>query len=255
MELTDTHCHLPMLEHKPLEQIFADAAEAGVTRMICIGAAEEIDSAHKAIDLAEEYENVWATVGIHPHDAGKCKDVLPLEPLLDHKKAVAVGETGLDFFRDWAPIEDQRKVFADTISLAKNFGKPLIIHCRDAHEETLKTLKKLKADEVGGVFHCYAEDDEFAKALADINFLVSLTGILTFKKAEELRDSVSRIPLEQIMLETDCPYMAPEPHRGKPAEPAHVLHIAECLAEVKGISVEEVAEATNNTAFKFFGIS
>lgn len=255
IELIDTHSHLPMLEHKSIEQVLADASANFVTRTICIGAADGLDSAAKAVELAEKYPNVWASAGVHPHDAGKVPDLSPLENMLSHPKVVAVGETGLDFFRDWSPIEDQRKVFADSIALAKNFHKPLIIHCRDAHEETIATLKRLKAEEVGGVFHCYAESHEMAKVLRDMNFLVSLTGIITFKNAHALRSSISQIPLEQIMLETDCPYMAPEPFRGGPSEPAHVLQIATQLAEIKGMTIEAIAKQTTATALSIFQIT
>ncbi len=243
-----------MIEHKPLDQVMADAADAGVTRMVCVGAAEGIRSAHAAIELAETHDHVWASVGVHPHDATDFTQISDIEQLAAHPRVVAIGETGLDFFRDWAPFENQRKLFDASIAWAKNCQKPLIIHCRDAHEETLSTLKRLKAEKVGGVFHCYAEDEEFAKQLADINFLVSLTGIITFKNATKLRDAVAKIPLEQIMLETDCPYMAPEPFRGKPSEPAHVRQIAEKVAEVKNLSLEEVAEVTNNTVNRFFSL-
>ena len=252
--LIDTHCHLPSLTHKPLEQILADAQAAGVTRMVCIGAADGIDSARAAVALAEQYDNVWASVGVHPHDAGNFTEVTELEQYLAHDRVVAIGETGLDFFKEWAPFPEQRMLFRNSIAMAKNCGKPLIIHCRDAHAETLATLEECGAAAVGGVFHCYAEDEEFAKKLRDINFLVSLTGILTFKNAAKLRAAVRNIPLEQIMLETDCPYMAPEPHRGKPAEPSHVRIIAETLAAVHETSVEHVARVTTATAERFFSL-
>ena len=255
MELIDTHCHLNMLEHKSAEQAISDAVENGVTKMICIGAADKVASAKTAVELAEAHENVWATVGIHPHDAGCEHSVEELEQYLDHPRVVAVGETGLDFFRDWSPFDKQQDLFEATISLALNAKKPLIIHCRDAANECFETLKRLKADSVGGVFHCYGEDAEFAKKLKDINFLVSFPGVITFKKAEALRETAKKIDLQQIMLETDCPYMAPEPHRGKPSEPAHVYWIAKRLAEVKEISFEELASTTSQTAMNFFNIS
>lgn len=255
MELVDTHCHLNLLEHRPLEQIIADALTHRVTRMLCVGATDGIHSAKVAVDLAERIPEVWASIGIHPHDAGTHRSIEGLEEHLSHPRVVAVGETGLDFYRDWAPQDAQRELFINTIGLAKKHKKPLIIHCRDAQDETLEILKKHKAEEVGGVFHCYPSDAVFAAKLREINFLVSFTGILTFKKATALKEAARQIPLEQIMLETDCPYMAPEPFRGQPSEPMHVARIAEVLAEIKGIPVEEVAKATTENAQRLFGLS
>ncbi|MFN8390937.1 MAG: TatD family hydrolase [Bdellovibrionota bacterium] len=254
IELIDTHCHLSTLEHSPLEEILSRAAEAHVTRYVCIGAGSVKQSASDAIALAERYEHIWASVGVHPHDAGASTDVSDLEPLAAHSRVVAVGETGLDFFRDWAPKENQQRLFENTIALARNCKKPLIIHCRDAADDCLRTLVEQRAHEVGGVFHCYAQDAEFAKRLGDINFLVSFPGSLTFKSANLLRETAKAIPLEQIMLETDAPYMAPEPYRGKPSEPAHVLKVAEKLAEVKELTLEQIAEVTTKTARTFFRI-
>lgn len=255
MELVDTHCHLTALTHRPLDQIFADADRNHVTRMICVGAIDGTTSAREAVLLAEQYPQVWATVGIHPHDAESFTSIDELTRHVSHPKVVAVGETGLDFFRDWAPRDKQRILFENSVALAKTCKKPLIIHCRDALEDTIEVLIKLKAEEVGGVFHCYAGDAEFARRLRDLNFLVSFPGTLTFKKASALRETAAAIPLEQIVVETDCPYMAPEPYRGKPSEPMHVYHVAEKLAEVKDLTLEEVAAATTENAVRMFGLN
>jgi len=257
MELIDTHCHLPYLEHKPLEQVLEDAKAVDVKKFLCIGASQGTRSAFDSVTLAEKYPSVFASVGIHPHSAGvnehgEPASIEPLKELATHDKVLAIGETGLDFFKEWAPFEDQRRVFRETISFAKEIKKPLIIHCRDAKEETFSILKERNAEQAGGVFHCYSESAEFAKQLSDINFLVSLPGPITFKKADTLRAEVVKIPLEQIMLETDCPYMAPEPYRGKPSEPMHVYNIALKLAEVKEISLEEVARVTTQNAKRLF---
>ena len=190
-----------------------------------------------------------------PHDAGSFTELKHLETLAANPRVVAIGETGLDFYRDWAPKENQYRLFENTIAFAKEMRKPLIIHCRDAGEETLMILKKNGAADVGGVFHCYAEDAEFAERLADINFIVSFPGSLTFKNAVRVREAARNIPLERIMLETDAPYMAPEPHRGKPSEPAHVAHIALKLAEIKELPLEEVARVTSANAERLFHIS
>lgn len=254
MELIDTHCHLDALEHDSLEIILERAARCSVLRYVCIGASQGIESAKRAVALAESVPAIWCSVGIHPHDAESRDQLEALEAYVTNAKVVAVGETGLDYFRDWSPFEDQRALFRDTIAFAKNARKPLIIHCRDAGEETLQTLIECDAQSVGGVFHCYAQDAEFAKRLRDINFLVSFTGNLTFKKATELRETASKIPIEQILLETDCPYMAPEPFRGKPSEPMHVYQIALKLAELKTLSLEEVAHTTTENAERFFSL-
>lgn len=255
LELTDSHCHLYSIPGENLETIIQNSLNANVTRIICVGASAELESAQTSIVLAEKFPAVWATVGIHPHDTGKCLEIKALEELCSHKKVVAIGETGLDYFRDWAPKENQLKVFKDTIALALNQKKPLVIHSRDAAEDCFDILKKQNAQEVGGVFHCYGEDAEFAKKLKDINFLVSFPGTITFKSATKLREIVKAIPLEQIMLETDAPYMAPEPYRGGHSEPKHVLQIAQKLAEIKEVSLETIAAITTRTALKFFKIS
>jgi TatD DNase family protein len=255
VELVDTHCHLPYLEHKPLVEVFSDARAVNVKKMVCIGASDGIKSAFDAVSLAEQHDFIWASVGVHPHSAGDYQSIDELRELATHERVVAIGETGLDYFKEWSPFEDQRKLFRNTVEFAVELGKPIIIHCRDARSETYETLKSLGAEKVGGVFHCYGETAEFAKQLRDMNFLVSLPGTLTFKKAEKLRNEVAQIPLEQIMLETDCPYMAPEPFRGKPSEPMHVYQIALRLAEIKGITLEEVAKITTENAYRLFGIA
>ena len=255
MELFDTHCHLNGFSREELLGVLERAREKGVTRLLCVGASEGFESARVATELAGEFEEIWASAGIHPHDAGKCSDVSLLRPYLEQEKVLAVGETGLDLYRDWAPVEAQYAVFRDTIRLAKEFSKPLIIHSRDAAEETIKVLEEEGASEVGGVFHCYAYDLEFARRLQSLNFIVSFTGNITFKKAQALREVVKGLSLGDFMLETDTPYMAPEPFRGKPSEPMHVRAIAELIAQLKAVEIEQVAKATTQTALQFFGIS
>ncbi|MBL7662343.1 TatD family hydrolase [bacterium] len=252
MSLIDTHCHLSYYAAEEIPGLLERANQCGITRAISIGAGEGAESAKQAIKLAETYQNVWASVGIHPHDAGQYTTVETIETLAQHPRVVAIGETGLDFFRDWAPQANQEKLFIAQIELAKKVNKPLIIHCRDAAAQTLKILLENQADHVGGVFHCYSEDAQFAAELRKINFMVSFTGSLTFKKATALREAAREIPLDQIMLETDTPYMAPEPFRGAQSEPMHVLKIAEMLAQVKAITLEEVAEISTKNALRLF---
>ena len=251
--LIDTHCHLDHLEHKPLEQILADAESVGVKKFLCIGASKGEDSCKIANELSTKHENIWASIGVHPHDAGKT-ELKDVADLAKNEKVVAIGETGLDYFKEWSDFDDQKELFKESITLAKELNKPLIIHNREADADTIKILKDLDAKKVGGVFHCYSRPADFAAEIAKLNFIVSLTGMITFKRNNELREEIKKIPLERIMLETDCPYMAPETHRGKPSKPMHVFNIAQKLAEIKSTSLEQVAEQTSANAFNLFGI-
>lgn len=254
-ELYDTHIHLDFEQYVGEEEaILTRAREAGVTKLITIGAGGGIESTRDAIEIAERFPNVWASVGVHPQNAGQEISFDEIIDLASRPKVVAIGETGLDFYRDWSPQEAQRDWFKKQIILAKEIKKPLIIHSRDAADECLETLKSLGAKEVRGVFHCYSEDASFAKKLREIDFLVSFTGNITFKKAESVREAAKHIPLDQIMVETDGPFMAPEPHRGKRSESMHVVEIAKVIASVKGIPYEEVCKQTCENAeclFKF----
>jgi TatD DNase family protein len=253
--ITDSHTHLDAdAFDEDREACIERALAAGVTRMITVGAGRGIESARRAIALAERYPFVWATAGIHPHDAGSEIDFIELEALARHPKVVAVGETGLDFFRDWSPVEKQYLYFEKQIEIALAVGKPLVIHSRQAGEECLRILTAKGAGAVGGVFHCYAENAEFAARLSTIGFLVSFPGFITFKKQNEAREICAAIPLEQIMVETDAPYMAPEPHRGKRCESSFVVETARQLATVKGLSLEEVAKQTTENALRLFSI-
>lgn len=255
IEVVDTHTHLDAKDFDPDRDLVVERAlKAGVTRIVTIGAGSGFDSAKSACLLAEKHSCVWATVGLHPHDTALNGSMEDLRSLASNPKVVAIGETGLDFYRDWVPREAQEKWFIQQIELAREVKKPLIIHSREAGEECFKFLKEHKASDVGGVFHCYAEDENFAARLRDIGFLVSFPGSLTFKKAENVREVAKKIPLEQIMVETDAPYLAPEPYRGKRCESAFVIETTKKLAEIKNLSFEEVALATTLTACKFFGI-
>jgi TatD DNase family protein len=253
LHITDSHTHLDSekLAHDQ-DGVVARANAAGVSRLITIGASGGLASAHRAVELASRYPCVWATVGVHPHDAmiPYTKDELVV--LAKMPKVVGIGETGLDFYRDWSPKEKQVESFKLHINVALELGKPLVIHSREAGEECLTILEKMGASKVGGVFHCYAEDAEFAKRLRAINFLVSFPGTLTFKKAEQIRAICQAIPLDQIMVETDAPYMAPEPYRGKVCEPSYVIETLKTVARVKSLSLEEAALATTKNALLLF---
>ena len=253
--LIDTHTHLDAKDFdEDREAVIQRAVDAGVTKLITIGSSDNLDSARRAIKLAESYDFIWATAGVHPHDAELplCTD--ELTELAKHPRVVAVGETGLDFYRDWSPRDKQYEWYRAQIEIAKEVKKPLIIHSRDAGVECFEVLKEYNASEVGGVFHCYAEDSSFAEKLVEINFIISIPGSVTFKNANSLRETVKEIPLERIMVETDAPYLAPHPYRGKRCESAHVVETAKMIAEVKELPFEKVAEITTATAIKFFNL-
>lgn len=255
IELFDTHTHLDATDFdQDRDEVITRARAAGVTRILTIGAGYGIDSAARAIAIAEKHDNIWASAGVHPHDASHPLDVDALRTLAGHPKVRAIGETGLDFFKEFSPRAEQERWFEAQVALAIEVGKPIIIHSREAGKECIDRLENWGASKVGGVFHCYAEDSEFAVKLRKINFLVSFPGSLTFKKATALRETASKIPLEQIMLETDAPYLAPEPFRGKRCESAFTLETAKMLAQIKNLTLEEVAAQTTKTAREFYKV-
>ena len=256
IELVDSHTHLDATDFDlDRQEVIARARQAGVTRIVTIGAGYGAQSAHNALALATEYDFIWASVGIHPHDAQTPHEPDVIRKLADHPRAVAIGETGLDFFKNLSPPDLQELWFRSQIEIALEIKKPLIIHSREAGEACFKILTEMNAKDVGGVFHCYAEDAEFAKRLASINFMISVPGSITFKKADKFREIVKAIPLDQIMVETDAPYLTPETFRGKRCEAMHVVHTAKKLAEVKGMEFEEVAKITTANALRFFSIN
>lgn len=251
----DSHTHLDSRDfHDDRQEVIARAHAVGVKKLLTVGAgAGGLTSAYAARILAENNEGIWASVGVHPHDAELNDEVLQVESLSNHPKVVAIGETGLDFFRALSPREAQEHCFRKQIEIALRVKKPLIIHSRNAGQECLSILQEMGADRVGGVFHCFAEDAAFAEVLREMNFLVSFPGTISFKKADAVREVARDIPLSQIMIETDAPYMAPEPHRGKRCESSFIPKTAEALAKAKGISVEEVARQTSLNAERLFG--
>ncbi len=256
IEITDSHTHLDSTEFdSDRDEVIARAHAAGVTRIVTIGAGFGVTSTKNAIAIAERYPFIWASAGVHPHDAALKPEEIPLEELAAHPRVVAIGETGLDFFKNLAPVEDQHRWFRFQIALAKNLKKPIIIHSREAGAQCLEILTETKAKEVGGVFHCFGENAEFAKKLLDINFLVSFPGTLTFKKAENVREVARGVPLSQIMVETDAPYMAPEPYRGKRCESAFVVETAKMLANIHGVTLEQCAKVTTENAKKLFKLA
>lgn len=262
--LVDSHCHInfPDLAVRTPE-ILANMREAGVGHAMCISVT--LERFPEVLALAEQHENLFATVGVHPDyevgavDAEDPDDVPVVEPdvatlvrLGQHPKVLAVGETGLDYYRLSGDLEWQRERFRTHIRAAKQLGKPLVIHTRSSAEDTLRILKEEGAEEVGGIFHCFTESWEVAQQGLDLGFHLSFSGIVTFKNAVALKEVAAKAPLERILVETDSPYLAPVPYRGKTNEPAYVKYVAAEIAQLRGISPEAVAEATTANFFRLF---
>ena len=256
LELCDSHTHLDAPEFaEDCEEVIARARTSGVSRIISIGSGYGLESARRTVQLAENHHGMWAAVGVHPHEVETPYSLDELRDLGKHEKVVAIGEIGLDVFRNRSPFDLQEKHFRIQVELAKDLKKPLSIHSREAGAKVLKILKELHAEEAGGVFHCYAEDADFAKELADMNFAVSFTGAITFKNADKTREIAKAIPLGQILIETDAPYLTPVPNRGKRCESSMLVLTAEALAKIKGLSFEEVAETTTQNAIRDFNLA
>lgn len=254
--LIDSHCHLSMLdtgEPGCLDDFIDRATEAGVRHMITIGV--DIPSSQHSIEIAETYACVSATVGVHPSDV---KDAVygdeELLALAGHPEVVAVGETGLDYYYNEDGYDSMQESFRRHIQVARMVRKPLIIHTRQAQEDTIEIMREEKADDVGGVMHCFTESIEMAEQAMDLGFYVSFSGIVTFKNAKNVQAIAAAVPLERMLVETDAPYLAPVPHRGKQNEPSYVRYVAEYLAELKGVSYEELIEITGQNCCDLFAL-
>ena len=251
----DSHCHInfPDLADR-LPQIFERMATNGVTHALCIGV--ELEKFPAIRTLAETHANVYASVGVHP-DHENCTEptVEELVALADHPRVVAIGETGLDYFRLSGDLEWQRARFRTHIRAARACRKPLVIHTRAAADDTLAIMREEGAGEAGGGMHCFTESLAVAEAALDLGFYISFSGIVTFKNAAALREVAAAVPLEHMLIETDAPYLAPVPHRGQTNEPGFVKHVAEAIAHIKGLSVEDVGHATSHNFFRLFGIA
>jgi TatD DNase family protein len=251
--LIDSHAHLEMREFdSDREEVIKRAGEAGVDFIITVGT--NLALSRKAVALAQRHENIYATIGIHPHDAAKTekKTCEFLKELAQRQKIVAYGEIGLDFFRNISSPEKQIEVFGLQLELAQELNLPVIIHDREAHELTLKMVKASGVRR--GVFHCFSGDYAMAKQCIDLGFYISIPGVVTFDKAETIQDVAERVPLASLLLETDAPYLAPVPHRGKRNEPSFIIHTAKKVAEIKKVSWDEVAHVTACNTMNLFGI-
>jgi TatD DNase family protein len=255
--LIDSHAHIQGKEYAgEAAAVIERARAAGVEQIIVVGGAGEMSSNVDAVVLADAFANIYATVGMHPHDA---KDVGPneiekLKELSRSPKVIAVGETGLDYYYNHSPRDVQRRVFAQFIHMARETELPIVVHERDAASDGAELLRSEGEGKLRGVIHCFTGNYEAARAYLDLGFYISFTGIITFKNAGALRDVVRRLPLERMLVETDSPYLTPVPHRGKRNEPAYVRLVAETVASIKGLTLQEVARVTTDNTRQLFRI-
>ncbi len=254
--LIDTHAHLiDKAYNRDLEVVLNRARKAGVEAIINVGFT--LSYARKAVALAGAYPRLFASVGIHPHDAAAVpKDYLDtLKKLAEKPKVVALGEMGLDFYRNLSPPPVQERVFREQLELAKEVGLPVIVHDRDAHRRVLQIMKEEGVGEKGGVLHCFSGDLSMARECFALGLYISIAGPVTYKKAEELQEVAAACPRDRLLLETDCPYLTPHPYRGKRNEPAHVALVCRQVAKLRGESPEEVAHYTGANAVQLFGLA
>ncbi|MCP5419602.1 MAG: TatD family hydrolase [Gammaproteobacteria bacterium] len=255
--LVDSHCHLDRLDLKPFQSQLRNAlaaAEAhGVRHFLCVGITLEDWPA--MLRQVQEFAQVSTSIGVHPSAKNaRPPDFDKLRRLAEHPKVVAIGETGLDYFHDQEK-DRQHGWLRTQIAVAKAVAKPLIIHTRNAREDTLRLLKEERAEEIGGVIHCFSEDWDAAVRFMDLNFAISLSGIVTFKNAKTLHEVARRLPADRLLVETDSPYLAPEPHRGKSNQPAWVRHVAAAVARLRDVPLDRIAETTTANYFRLFGRS
>jgi TatD DNase family protein len=253
MLVVDTHAHLSFPEFdKDRPEIIKRALAAGIKQIVSIGT--NIEDCKNTLALAKEYEFIFAAVGIHPHETKTISEetYFQLQNLAADSRVVAIGEIGLDFYRNLSPPEVQIHHFREQLRLARDFSLPVIIHDRNAHNEIIKILQEEKAETIGGVIHCFSGDQKMAQKCMDMGFYISIPGTVTYKKSDEYRELVRNLPLERILLETDCPFLAPHPFRGKRNEPAYLIYTVEIVAQIKGIKKEELATLTTINAKKLF---
>lgn len=251
----DSHCHLDRIDLKPYQDDFSvfmqEVKNHKIEHLLCI--AIDLEAYPAMFELVKDYPNISLSVGVHPNETdGKEPSFEDLMALAQHEKVVAIGETGLDYFRSEGDLSWQHQRFKTHIQVAKTLGKPLIIHTREAAEDTLKILTEEDAAEVGGVIHCFTEDWDFAQKAIALNFYISFSGIVTFKNAHAIQDAAQKIPANRFLIETDSPYLAPSPFRGKPNYPFYVQHVAKKLAGLRGTSTEEIAAQSTANFYTLF---
>lgn len=253
--LTDTHTHLNAEQFdEDRDLVIQRALEQGVTRIVNVGFNRE--TIPSSIELAERYEFIYSTVGWHPQDAKDMRDedLAWIEELCSHEKVVAIGEIGLDYYWDTSPKDVQQEVFRKQIRLARKLKMPIVIHNRDAHADVVRILQEENAAEVGGIMHCFSGSWETAKQCLDMNFYISFGGPVTFKNAKQPKEVLAQVPLDRLLVETDAPYLTPHPFRGKRNETGYVRLVAEAAAEIRGMSLEELAEVTTRNAIRLLGL-
>lgn len=252
VSLVDTHAHLEAIDS--ISEVIDRASKNGVETVVAV--SSDLDSSRRTIEISNSFPRVYCAVGIHPHEASSFKEsaLAQLANLISEKRVKAIGETGLDYHYSHSSRESQIISFTNHIGLAIKFNLPVIIHIREAFDDVLNILRKPRFSNVRGVIHCFTGDYETAKGFMDLGFFISFSGIVTFKNAENVRDAAKRIPLDRMLIETDSPYLAPVPFRGKRNEPAYVIHIAEKIAELRGASYEKIAEITTINARELFNL-
>lgn len=256
ISLIDTHCHLDMDAYADdLDEVLTRAVQSGITRTITIGI--DLKSSRQAVQIAKTHRGIYAAVGVHPHHAEELSsEVLgELQELALQKEVVAYGEIGIDTVKNYAPLAAQKEAFVSQLKLARKLDLPIIIHDREAHDEIYTILQANGPYPAGGVIHCYSGDKDLALKFIDLGFYISITGVVTFKKAGILQKAVTAIPLASLLVETDGPFLAPVPQRGKRNEPLLTLYTAQKIAELKGLTLDQVARQTTKNAEKLFGIS
>jgi TatD DNase family protein len=252
--LVDSHCHINFPELAgDLEGVIARMRAAGVTHALCVSVS--LETFPEVLAIGERFPNIYASVGVHPDQHGGAEPTAErLAELAAHPRVVAIGETGLDYYRETGDLTWQRQRFRTHIQAARRCSKPLIIHTRQAPEDTLEILRSERADEVGGVMHCFTESLSVAEQAMAMNFYISFSGIVTFKNSRALQEVANQVPLERMLVETDSPYLAPSPYRGKTNEPAYVRCVAEQISQIKRLDFSQVAQATSANFFSLFKV-
>lgn len=255
--LIDSHCHLDKLDLSPYQNYFScfmvEAEKQKIEHMLCISI--DLEAYPAMCDLVAPYPNISLSVGVHPNvDEGQDPTADELIALADNPRVVAIGETGLDYFRSEGDLAWQHERFINHIEASKATKKPLIIHTREARDDTLRMLKENGADQVGGVIHCFTEDWDFAQQAMDLNFYISFSGIVTFKNAKAIQDVAKKVPADRYLIETDSPYLAPSPFRGKPNYPIYVQHVAQYVADLRETSFDTVSQQSNENFRRLFNV-
>ncbi|MGZ8226964.1 MAG: TatD family hydrolase [Methylococcaceae bacterium] len=254
----DSHCHLDRIDLKPYQNDFAcfmrEAEACQIDRMLCI--AIDMESYPAMLALVTDYLQIFVSVGVHPNvQDGEDPSIEKLISLASSDKVIAMGETGLDYFRSEGDLNWQQQRFRNHIRAAKTLGKPLIIHTREAQQDTLRILAEEGASETGGIIHCFTEDWAFAQGALDLNFYISFSGIVTFNNAKTIKEVAKKVPADRFLIETDSPYLAPAPFRGRPNYPTYVRYVAEHLAELRGTSIDQIAELSTNNFNSLFKLA